>query len=767
MPIFGQRNSKLNRFSRQKRKESKQYAKQMKNIESLVNNVETNMKSLYADTYLSDRSNLDSLDHITNSIEDNINAIIKRNSKYDISNTSRLYARLMRKNSSIDRKSDINFKNDLEELFGDSSFTDAVFSMYMSNKWIADLEQEIDTLLRYLPNLREALDVLKDAVLSADSVSKEFIYPKVAISDDTDLKIVIDRISRMAEKYELPNRIEEWYDLASKYGEAFVYQVPYNKALTKLLNSRERANSTINTTLIENGVINESAIEGSFKNLDLGKECSLEVQIDTSGILESVINESTLRRKSRSNATQGLMESYMDEIKNKEVVQEKTKLDKVIPDDIQIPDGLNDTNSYSSKNMRVDNDKVDVKGCVIKTLIRTNLIRLYVDDICLGYYYLEFNGNQKEMSYSTNSDAKLGYSSSGSSITSIEKTITDKLGDSKVDHLMKTIAKQMSDQLDSTFINANQDLTKEIYAILKYNDVFNSNTQMRVSFLPPEDVKWLRFREEDHIGISDINDSLVPAKMLAMLQTDYVIGTLTRGQDKRVYYVKQTVETNIAQTLLNVINQIKKSNFNMRSIENINNLLNITGKFNDYIIPVGPSGDSPIQFEVMPGQQYDINQDMTNMLEEATINPIVPMEVVQMRMNPEFATQYTSASLKLLRKTYRRQARLEIFISSIYTDGYATEYDEFQQIDCELPPPVFLSMINTNQILENAKQYAETIGELEYASETSDTMDQEKAIFIKKLIRSMVGSYIRPSEIDKHKSAAKFEVAKQRKSEEA
>ena len=40
----------------------------------------------------------------------------------------------------------------------------------------------------------------------------------------------------------------------------------------------------------------------------------------------------------------------------------------------------------------------------------------------------------------------------------------------------------------------------------------------------------------------------------------------------------------------------------MRQIESMNNILNIVGKYNDYIIPMGQSGDPPIQFEVMQGQ---------------------------------------------------------------------------------------------------------------------------------------------------------------------
>ena len=730
MPILkGRRTS-----SRQNKNAKKQFSQS--NMTSLFSNVEDSMKSLYADTYLSDRSNLDSLDYVADKIEDNINAIIKRNNQYDVPNISKLYSRMMRNDSLSNVKSEKQLNNELESLFGNSSFTDAILGSYLSNKWVADFDKEIDLLLRMLPKLAEALDVLKDAVLSADSVSKEFVYPKVTISDDTELKVVTDRINKLSTKYNLTTQIEEWYDSASRYGESFVYNVPYSKAISNLLARKQQSGcDNVVIPMIENGVINESAVgitsNRQFKAIPVSKDCSFTVSIDTSRMLSSAIKEQAIVNRVNKNSPSSLMESFMDELKDNDgIVHEKTKLHKVIPDDLDIPDGLNNIKSYKSSKGSSKDTEVNVRGCVVKTLKRENLIRLYVDDICLGYYYLEFkNKSDQDMNYYMDSERNLSYTKS---INTIEKTINDNLEDTRVDHLMRQVARQMSDKLDATFVNANQDLTKEIYAILKYHDIFNSNTSVTVSFLPPDDVKWLRFKEDKdlHIGISDINDGLYPAKLLVMLYITYVTGTLTRGQDKRVYYVKQTIETNIAQTLLNVINQIKKSNFNARSIENLNNLLNITGKFNDYIIPVGPSGDSPIQFEIMPGQEFNINQELMDMLEEMAINPIAPLELIQARMSPDFASQYTTSSLKLLRKTYRRQARMEMFISEIYTNIYAAEYEEYQQIECELPPPLFLSMVNTNQLLENTQQFVNTLAEMEYAGETSDTVDQEKAIFI-------------------------------------
>ena len=71
-----------------------------------------------------------------------------------------------------------------------------------------------------------------------------------------------------------------------------------------------------------------------------------------------------------------------------------------------------------------------------------------------------------------------------------------------------------------------------------------------------------------------------------------IIGKISRSTDKRVYYVKQNVEANIARTMMNVVQQIKKGNMGMRQIESMNNILNIVGKYNDYIIPLGPSGEA-------------------------------------------------------------------------------------------------------------------------------------------------------------------------------
>ena len=235
---------------------------------------------------------------------------------------------------------------------------------------------------------------------------------------------------------------------------------------------------------------------------------------------------------------------------------------------------------------------------------------------------------------------------------------------------------------------------------------------------------------------------------------------MTRSQDKRVYYVKQTVDTNIAKTLLTTIEQIKKNNFNIRQIENVNHILNITGRFNDYVIPMSPSGEAPITMEVMQGQQVNSHDDLLNRLEEMAINPTdVPLELIQARQSIDYAVQYTMSNSKFLRKVYKRQAQYEPFMSTIITKIYNYEYDESIQLEIKLPPPMFLNITNTNQIMMNTNDFAQAVADIYLSNEPDDVT---KNIFTKKLKLELLGSYIDVGNLEHLLNIAKQETSIER-----
>lgn len=733
------------------------------------------MNSIYRDTYSTDPTSREELDRIGLDIEDNVSKILTRNRTGDIANISNLYAIANLRNA-------INsgdYNKSIIDYFEDRSITDKLINSYTENKWIDELDQEYDIVCKFMPKLQEAMDTVKDAVLTADNFDKEYLSFTCPNRGPDDTSAFTEEMDEIKRQYNLYERVDTWYNNTSKYGEQFVYKVPYKKALAKLMN---RKNETMynglhgitgtreSCMILTEGAIPKSlkqdkelfneytSAQAAIKEQGLG---SIKLEIVKDSILESAVTESSNIAKLMSVAEQ----TSVNEVKMS---------NPVLPtDQFELPLKLKnneDENVGSQEGIigkdrdKIDSDKLKVPGLLLKDLIRKNIILLYVDDICLGYYYLEFLDRDGGSVYSDTifnrkSVGNLGYST-GVKMQDKESSA------SATDDLLKYLSSAIVANLDDKFINNNPFLKKEIYSILKYNDLHNAGRldTVRVTYLAPNDVEHIFFKQdpETHRGISDLLPGLISAKMWCCMWIATTIGILTRGQDKRVYYVKQNVEQNIAQTMLNVINQIKKQNFNIMQIENMNSILNITGKYNDYIIPVGPSGDPPVNMEVMEGQNIDPQTDLMDRLEESAISPIIPLEFVTARSQLDFATQYTMTNIKVMRFVFRRQSKMELHLGNIATDAYNAEYEDTDRtiVKCILPSPIMLNINNFNQLLDLVKNQAENAATFEYFDDNEEDVQTKRTIFIKNYVHSKLGTYMKQNELEviKHKSDLEYQL---------
>ena len=729
------------------------------------------MNGIYKDTYSADPTNKEELEKLTSGIEDNLSKIVSRNGGFeDISNVSRLYA-AANLNKAVNDK---EYIDSISEFFENRAIADALIASYTENKWIVELDNEIDTVCKYMPKLEEALDAIKDSVLSADNFEKEYITftsPNVA---NSELSKFSSNISKIKKDYKFYDKVERWYSDASKYGETFVWKAKYSKALSVLL-SRKNGNiagihyyqesvmdnsfitSTTGVSILSESSISVNDILPEYNNFSAH---GIKIEINKSGALESAISEVTEMSKVNNiirESSISILETSFDD-------------NKVLPDGFEIPkefkkentssDGLIDTSAKA-----VDNRAIKVNGVILKTLKRENMILLYIDDICLGYYYLEFLDNNGLDTFSDSMFTRRGMSRTGYSNGAREQ---DKITQANAtDELLKFLSATIVRSIDDKFINNNAYLKAEIYSILKYNDIQNASglDRIRVTYLSPDDVEHIKFQEDPltHRGISDLQKALIPAKLWCCLYITTTLGILTRGQDKRVYYVKQNVEQNIAQTMLNVINQIKKQNFNIMQIENMNSILGITGKYNDYIIPVGPSGDAPVSMEVMEGQNIDPQSDLLDKLEENAISSTgIPYELVVARLNLDFATQLTMSNSKFLRFVFKRQAKFEENLSRIMTTIYNAEIESENPIEviCILPSPLMLNINNLNQIMDLVNQQAQTMAQIEYSDNNDPDIENKRAIFVRNYIHFKLGGYLKQNEIENIKNISDLEFAR-------
>lgn len=794
--------------SNQKQRERK-VASANRKANRLASFVQTNIDKLYQSIYYTQPSNKHDLDTIKSKLDASIDGIVSSNkAQTGQGNLSALYNRAMRQqanNPEAIKMRDMN--KDLESLLNDTNILDTGVLGFMNDTTtVADYDAKIDTIVKYMPKLKEALDTRKDNVLSADHFSKDFIN----VTNTTVAGVqasVQEHIKEIKERYNFIDIAGEIYDNASKYGEQFVYIVPAKKAIAKLLANKNKPNIRGDIDIHEHCIISESGdfsrdkFEADMKSYglkqeDFGDMDKVELEFNCSGLLtETVENEYRYYTKIGAINEMALSDPVgqvineatekkvtdpeADRIKNapeisnfdtgkKAKSNNKTKFDDTVKDDLKFDnfdyrgtEGLITGQKHSDKG-----NVVDIPGSIVKLLDREHIIPIYIETHCFGYYYIETDYRYDPMrDYDRMQDPTMSLKGSNSILST--NSVTDATG--RQNNITRFLSSQIAQYIDANFVNSNQDLRDEIYMILKNNDMENGHklSKVKVTFIPPEDMEHVYFRmnKKTHRGISDLHEALFPATLYSAMYITNCIMTMTRSQDKRVYYVKQNVDTNISKTLLNTINQIKKGNMNIRQIENINHILNITGRFNDYIVPRNSSGESPIDFEVMQGQQVEFKTELMTVLEEMAINSTdVPLEMIQMRQSVEYATQLTMTSSKFLRKVYNRQAKYQKNLTRIFSKLYKNEYqDDDVCLEVTLPPPMFLNITNTNQMVTNVQDYANSIAEIELAEEDDEMI---KRLAVKALTLHFLGSYLDLPAIEEVITRAKQEASKLKNKEE-
>ena len=745
---------------------------------------------------MSDPQQNKDLKDLNDRINANIDKIVNRNmDTHGMPSVTQLYSRIS------NTPDGTSLKNELENMFNNGIVSDDLYGMFMSNRYLKELDNEIDTVCKYMPKLEEALAVQKDCILSADHFSKDFLNLEYPASGD-DAKSFAERAKDLKNKYELAKKVEEIYEDTSKYGEKFVYRIPAATAIGRLLatkpdaslippstgigmreSSTDDLDSLTENYMISVGnkgfklvgdnnkcIVKESAGKststdskdyannptGFMSNMADNESFNIGVQLCKSGIIESAVREYQIAIKKKTiyseQSLANIFESGLEANGNIKFLKNK-KDNRIITNDGLITGSTDDT------------IKVKAPGCIVKFCPREQVLPIYIDDICMGYYYFELRSTDDSESF-------MGFKNIlGDPLTNMRgdrRNTFNSVDTTRQDETIKYVAGQLSKFIDKNFVDNNQDLAREIYMILKYNDLFNTPSidLIRVTFIPPEDMVHFFFKQDPvtHRGISDLEKGLVPAKIYSSLYITSALATLTRGQDKRVYYVKQTVDTNIAQTLLNTIAQIKQSNFGIRQFQNINNILNITGRFNDMVIPTSASGDPPIQFEIMPGQDVKVPTELMESLEEMAINSTnIPKDIISSRQSVDYAIQITMSSSKVLRFCYKRQELFENLLTQLISPIYNYEYDENTKIDVKLPPPGFINITNTNQLIDNTKAFVQNIVDIDMAAEGEDN-ELLRNVYFDKLFKHYLGTHLDVSSHEQILKRARIE-AKQKQNE--
>ena len=728
----------------------------VKQQESLFSRIRTGVADIYKRTYYTPPDGDSELKHLSDRINTSMGKIINDiNYSTGLSSISTLYAK------TLEYQNDRQVVDGFDKIFNDLSNDGSIYNAFFGNRSLRLFDAEIDMICKYMPMLEDAIGVLCDNVISSDHFSKDFIFIK---DENVSVELAKDEffnnIKVLKDKYDLLMKFQDIIYNTSKYGERFYYIVPYERAIKKLLDNPDNKYITTqeSVSFIESGLLSISpnlkesgdVFVRATKKDDIPTEVDIEFNMSNTLSREIVAHEKAVSR------FKAIKESAVN---FNEATTSTVSL--VANDKLDASPFYDDTTS----NGLIDVDKINrdlkgdwgLNGCLFKELDRYKIIPIRIDDLILGYAYLENDkvfGLDEDFPVgdTTNPVNSLGIGVNDLNATKNAAVISDSV--------VKTVASKLSAAIDSKFIKLNKDLSKEIYTVLKHDIQFGKKNKYTVTFLPPDDVVHCYYRLDPNTyrGISDLYKAMIPAKLFIGLYITNTIGAMTRSQDRRVYYVKQSgIDTNISKILLTTIDQLKRQNFNIRQLESMKNVLNILGRFNDFVIPTDNSGNSPVQFEVMQGQQIDPQTDLMEKLQNMAVNSTdVPVEIVQARQSMDYAIQATMSNSRFLKKVYNRQTIANRFLSAIMTKLYRGEFNNpTAVINVNLPTPMFLNLTNTNQIIQNANDVAQAAAEA-----FSDELDENaKPMFFNNLKAKMLESYLDMEMIQRVKEATKVEYA--------
>lgn len=730
--------------------------KNVKQQEGLLSSIRKGLANLYGRTYYTPPDGDSELTHLTDRINDSMGKIINDiNYSTGLSSISTLYAK------AIDYQNDPKVADGFDNLFKDMANDGSVYNVFFNNRSLRLFDAEIDMICKYMPMLEDALGVLCDNVISSDHFSKDFIFiSDENVSVENNKELFYNNIKVLKDKYDLLIKFQDIIYNTSKYGERFYYIVPYERAIKKLLDNPENKFVTSHEamSLTESGILKQTpALKESgdvFVNTINKKEQSLDVEFTFN--MSNSLSKEIVAHEAAANRLKHIKESALN---FNEATTSTVSL--VANDKLDASPFYDDTTSNGlivAGDHRF-NTKEDwgLNGCVFKELSRYKIIPVRIEDLILGYAYLENDRYGLDDDFPV-SDTTTPVNAMGINVaTDLEATKNSAVIS---DSIVKTVASKLSAAIDTKFIKLNKDLSKEIYTVLKHDLQAGKKNKYNVTFLPPDDVVhcYYKLDPDTYRGISDLYKSMIPAKLFIGLYITNTIGAMTRAQDRRVYYVKQSgIDTNISKILLTTIDQLKRQNFNIRQLESMKNVLNILGRFNDFVIPTDNSGNAPVQFEVMQGQQIDPQTDLMEKLQSMAVNSTdVPFEIVQARQSMDYAIQASMSNSRFLKKIYNRQTIANRFLSSIMTKLYRGEFNNpTAVIKVNLPTPMFLNLTNTNQIIQNANDVAQAAME----AFSDDLDDNAKQIFFNNLKGKMLESYIDMEMIMRVKEATKIEYA--------
>lgn len=778
-------------------KNDKTEDKEQKNVAKLGDFFNKNVNKISSQITGSTLSNDSTLDDMNARIDKVIFNELKQTKSITSDDMSTFLVKLF---NDFDTTNSDNFKGrELKDIFEDESA--GLFQFFQQRYQNQNLlYEDLELISSQLFELDEAIMTTRDSIVTSEDISSDIAktmkFDCVTELDDATCSSYIKMIKKMEDKYNLNTKIKNiLIPNVLRYGKFYVYAVPYAKLFEEQYNKKmddptsqwtsSSGKQKKKTDYSKPGNYSSSLSESV--NIDT---LTTDIKASLNKMYEGYSRQPETGNDSHNKKSDAKSPAFnMDDKKLSSIITEYAKDINVVNNTISIPlvegvdvsellssDEFNKTKEKTIKDIQKSMDgtvdpnkkrKVEfdgVTGCYVKFIEPKKLIPIKVLDTIIGYYYI--NGTDFQVNKSPFSTTIR--------LTSMNSMMAQNMEDVE-SMFLSSITDKIVSAFDKPFLEKNTQFKDLILNALLYNDMYKR--RITFQYIPAEYIQEFNINpDENGDGQSAISKALFYAKLYLSLLIFKMISIITKSNDTRVYYVRNSgIDSNITNKVQEVARSIKGRQINFMDLLNYNSIISKIGAYKELFVPVGRSGEKGIDFDILSGQDVQLNTDLMEMLRTNMINGTgVPSVIMNYINEADYAKTLTMANSKFIGRVISYQLDLNKSITELYKklikySSLEIPAEILDGFEYTFNPPRSLNNINLSDMIGNIDSVINAIIKSftgEYANQDDNDINMLKDEMYKKLLRQYVPA-VDWNMVDEVYKDAKLEVTKRKEEMES
>jgi 6-pyruvoyl-tetrahydropterin synthase len=676
-------------------------------------------KKISTSTYEIEREkNKDQIDSISDRIRKVINDDLDEMKTYGGENdlTRFLLNTIQKTNRQITGASNTSSDSELLEkifLSKDGSIFNT-FEERFKNK--ALLFSDLEMISEQLVELNEAINTTRDDIVAADDVGSEIsrsLSFSVEGNESEKYDDMVEDVKFLEKKYGLNYIIREHIiPKTLKYGEYYVYVIPEKD----IYESAQRKKQFLTTgtsmptkeaySLLESLIVDKNdPVYKDTKPEDVMEYLTENIKVNNGDMPLPLLESNSM--------VDGMKD--LAQFNNLNSILKKKKWDK--NDKSKKEDPYNSLGfSDGVKSFRLD-DWNGVKGCYIKLLDPKKVIPVKLLDYTIGYYYI--HDTELEEGGSSSHQCKHGHR-----FNSLMDLTTNKAKNQQ--NIVSSIANAIVQSFDKKYLNDNNEFKELIVNSLLYNDMYRR--KLHYQFIPADNICRFSINEDEHgNGQSMLSKSLFYAKLYLSLLVFDMMTYLTKSQDTIVTYVKTSgIDKNVINKTMDVARQWKSKQIGIGDLMDYSSIYSKIGTGRDLFIPEGESGERGLSWDVIQGQDVNMQTELMEMLKQAFINGTgVPSVIMNYINEADFAKTLVMANAKQVRRVMMYQDSFNEDLTELYQKilYYCTDFEleDIANFTYTLMRPKTLPNNNLVDLLGYGEQILDFIEKSEFGQYAEET----------------------------------------------